>query len=418
MMRTVRSIKISLITFFTAILFAISCSVAYANPYFYLTGDIAHTTGEIENLSVRLNSDSSNIGVIQTVVHYDSSLYNTYAVSTANSQCSLWAPANSAPPGRDITAVTPYFYNSTVVIACGFIGSGYNSTDGLIATIRLTPSNPGNGSFSFSDSYMAFLGSSITPGAMGTFNTTISGTPTPTQSPTPDPSATPTATPTPTASPTPSSTSSVTAAPTASSEAGITPSPIVNTTTLFDDVEIVDVTDNLNPSTGNSGSTSVAGSSELEVVDQADSVPPAPTLEERPSATPFKIPENLYQAFDQSDTTSQDGEVLSVQGLRDLLVPGKSKADKTVVMINFISLVLFLLLLAIMLWKMSMNSRAAKLKSQHIHEIVEGELAALESKMQVMKEKEGQDVFKNEFEDTVSHILTGFTPEKSKKKEK
>lgn len=389
--------QISIFLLIQFFLFINLSGYVHANPYFYITGQTSVSTSEVESFQVRLNADSA-VGVLQIVVHYSSTYFNTSSISISNSRCSLWAPPNSAPPGKDLTSVTPYFYNSTAVIACGFTGAGYQSSDGLIATINLTPILAGNTTLSFSDSYLAFLGSSITPGAMAGFDVVISGAPTPTESPTPNPSVTPTLTPIPTA------------VPTDVPEVTATAETIINSQTLFDDVTIVDVTDNLTSGSSGSSATSIQGESELEVVDQVDTVPAAPAnLPQRATATPFKVPEINYQSIDgTNEQIVEDGEVLSVQGLRDLLIPGKSKADKTVVMINFVSLFAFIVLLAIMLWKMNLNKRAAKIRAEHINELVTGELAALESKMQVIYEKKGAEDFEGEFSEAVSHILTGF----------
>ncbi len=374
-------------------------SQVFAAPYFYISGDTELTTGENETFQLRVNSTGDNIGVLQTAVTFDDALFNTSSISNLNSECSMWAPANSIPPGKDSTSVTPYFYNSKVVVSCGFTGSGYTGSDGLIATFTLTPEAAGTTSLSFENNYFAFLGTEITPGAMLDFNLTITGDATPSDSITPLPSVTPTTTPIPTAS------------------ISATPTPIVNTTTLFDDVTFTDVTDNLTSNTS-SGNTSTTGNSTLDVIEENNTVPPPPdNITPRPEATPFKVPEINYQNLN-GDINGEEGDVLSAQGLRDLLIPGKSKADKTVVMINFISAIAFILLLAIMLSKMSMNSRAAKLKAKHIQELVAGELSALESKMQVREEDAGKEQFESEFSNAVSNILGGLTFEQKNNKNK
>ncbi len=382
--------------------FLLTPDKAYANPYFYIYGRTEVTSGTAERYELHLNTDGNQIGAMQAVVNFDSNYFTATSISIVNSQCSMWTPANSAPPGENLTKVTPYFYNSKVVLTCGFTGSGYNGSDGLIATVTLTPYKDGTTSLTFSDSYFAFLGSTIVPGAMDPFTLTITGTAQPTVSPTAIPSVTPTVAPTPTATPTPTASASATPVP--------SPTPIVNQTVLFDDVTVVDVTDNFTR-TGSSGTTSTGSNSQLEVIEEDNTIPAPPPLSPRPNATPFVVAENNL-----SEPSSQ-GEVMAVQGLRDLLIPGKSKADKTVVLINFISTLTFLILLAVAIWKMIMNSRSSKLKARYIEELISGELAALETKMEILKEKSGSDKFQSEFEETVSEIMQGLNPERENSKE-
>jgi hypothetical protein len=110
----------------------------------------------------------------------------------------------------------------------------------------------------FSDILLLHGGTQKTPGTQPTYNIHISGdaVATPTPSPSPIPSITPS--PTPGGDPTPSPEPTAEATPTATAEATpvVTaepdPTPIVETTTLFDDVTVVDITDQLNRQRQNS----------------------------------------------------------------------------------------------------------------------------------------------------------------------
>jgi hypothetical protein len=356
-----------------------------ANPYFFITGDSTIGTGN-HTYYIKMNTDGSQIGALQGVLNYDSTYFSTVQINTQNSQCSIWAPANSVPPGESLTRISPYFYSDSIVFSCGIISTGYNGTTGLILSFTLKALDNGSTSFSFSDGYFAYLGTTISPGAMSDYNIILSGVST-------DPDATPT--PTPTATPT-SATSSAT----------------VNTETLFDDVTFSTLTGS-STSTSGTSTTTGSGTSELDVVAPDDSIPAAPAyITPRPAATPYVIPEMMHGEY--ASGSAYPGEVMSVQSLRDLLIPGKSDADKTVVTINFISTITFLILLAIIIWRMMMNSRGTKLKSQYINEMISGELATLETKMNIVTEKSGKGKFEKEFSESVDHILSEVNPKKEK----
>jgi len=417
-MKIAYKLIIGLLSFFLAIfspqtVIAYTCEEQGNNPFLYL--DTIPRGAEIISgtpivLELRVNTCGQSVGVMQVAVAYPSTHFSsdvdgywaswiTARVNISGSVFPFFTPANSVPPGKNFSISTPYAYNHKIIFTAGVGGqTGFNG-DGKVATFQLNPYNTGDVSLTFSDIVMRFGINSVPLGTSPTYTATILGEPSATS--TPEPTPYPTVTPIPTITPTPTPT--VTATPSATPVV-VDPTPIVNSTTLFDDVNIVDVSDNFS---GRSGTTRTSsGIDELEVVEEDNTVPAPPLdLTPRPNATPFKLPESYAQE------PQAQGEVMSVQGLRDLLIPGKSKADKTVVMVNFISTLTFLVLLSVVVWKMILNTRSSKLKSKYIHEIISGELAALESKMEIIKEKEGKEKFENEFSQSVDHILNEITPE-------
>ncbi|NMC35707.1 hypothetical protein GYA49_01540 [Candidatus Beckwithbacteria bacterium] len=388
----------SLIKLFSAtvlvFIFLLACTQSvFANPNCFITTSNPNIDGtDPVTFNIYLDTDGDQVGAVQIAVGYDSEYFGTALVSSYGSVCSMWAPANSVPPGENLIRTTPYIYSNKAIFSCGILGQGYNGTSGLIGKLTLTPLKDGNTTLTLGNAFFAFLGSSITPGAMSNYPVVISNTFT-------DPDATPTPTPSPT--------------PTTIATSSATPTPIVTTETIFDDVEVVDFQNNT--SSGSTGSTTVGSdNSELDIVEEDNTIPAPPPMTPRAKATPFATPDINYMAPD----TMPVGEVLSVQNLRDLLVPGKSQADKTVVMINFISTITFLVLIVLILWKMMMSTRNNKLKSRYIEEMISGELSALESKMAIVKEKEGQQKFQSDFNESVEKILEEFKEGKDKNDEK
>ncbi|MGI5827884.1 MAG: hypothetical protein ACOX6V_02560 [Patescibacteria group bacterium] len=404
----------------TPSVYAYTCEEQGNAPFFYLSSSTGFTAGTESTVELRLNTCSQQIGTMQVVVNYSPDYFQsdingywagwiTARINKNGTVFPFFTPANSVPPGKDYSTSTPYAYNHKIIFTAGVGGTDGFNGDGKIATFVIKPYAPGNTSMTFSDIILLYNGQIKTPGTQPIFNISIQGetVATPTPSPSPTPSATPTSSSEPTATPTPTPTPTPTVTPTATASANPNPTPIVNQTTLFDDVNVVDVTDNFK-SSGGTKKTSTSGTSELEVVEEDNTVPAPINLTPRPNATPFEIPESYPME------PGEAGEVMSVQSLRDLLIPGKSRADKTVVLINFISTLTFLMLLTIIIWKMVMNSRSNKLKVRYIQEVISGELAALESKMEIIKEKEGKERFEAEFSESVSSILDEINTDKVK----
>lgn len=368
-------------SFFLLFLYLFLPAKAIANPYFYIQGDsnIIHEDTE-ETYYVRVNTDGSDLNAVQIAVTFDPDFYTSFRATDTDSLCNFWAPANSIPPGDSAfpKKITPYIVDNKAIFSCGFTDS-INSSDAIIGALVLTAKNVGSSDITLSDSVLTYLGTNIIPGAMDTYTIiTLEKSD---------------ATPTPTAT----ATMNITFA-----------TPIVNTTTLFEDVTITDVSDNFSGNSSRAGTTgSTTGSSELEVLEEDNTVPPPPEgITPRPKATPFKLSDasisgeiNLGEPY--------DSEVLAGQSLRDLLLPGKTKADKTVVLINLISTVVFILLLIFLLFRLFKTKKQANVKTKYINELISGELAALGTKMEITGNHEGKEKFKGEFEEAVDTILNG-----------
>ncbi len=351
-------------------------SPLYANPYFYIQGD-QQINGGNHTWYLRINTDGERIGALQTSLSYNTDTFDPVQTSTQNSICNIWSAADSIPPGQDLQRVTPYFYEGRLVLSCGITGTGYNGSDGLVASFTLIPKEDAFFTFSLANSKYIYQGTNILPGAEAIFSGSILNWNLDSNIPTPTPNS-------------------------------ATSSALITTRTLFSDVTF----QQWNPNTRSTGATTTTGSSEsqLETVELDNTVPPPPPgMTPRPAKTPLALADMA-----NVEPATESGEVKAIQSLRDLLIPGKSEADKTVVIVNFITTITFLIILAIILWRMMMNSRANKLKSQYINELITGELSALESKMEIVGEKAGRDRFEAEFEKSVQHILKEVDPSPEK----
>lgn len=351
------------------LLFIVNSS--YAAPYFYFSGSTTGSTGNTYTIDVYGVTDGSTLTAAQTVISFNNSYLTAKSISILSSKCSFWAPAD--PSLGYGNTPTPYFYptsnSNEVVLSCGFANPGYtsaNATGDLIAKIRFTPSQQGSTSLSFnaSETLFRYIGTTINPDTMSSFNITIF-------------ESTDSSTPTPTPTSTSSSSGSATPTPTASSSGSSGSSTTNQTTFTDDDLTFVEISVN-----DQSGSTTTSEDVTLEVVEEDDVIPNAPILEPRPPATPFVFTLLAGAGVGGATASAQDsGEVLAAQSLRELLIPGKSNADKTVVLINLISTITFLALLAVVIWRLITITKMNKLKSKHMKDLLASELAVLESKL-------------------------------------
>lgn len=369
------------------LLFLFLTKPVLAAPYFYLSGSPDCISNTYCWVNLRLYADQ-RIGALQVVLDFDTDYFAFKTASPNNTICSVWAFPNSPFPAQQ----TPYLYGTNqVVFACGITGAGYLDSDGRIAQLQLTPLQTGTSTINISNAYLSHaLDSSISLGAMGGFDITVyeaSATPTPTAAPTTTP----------------------------------TPTPIYNVTTIFDDVTVSDLeTSGTTTTTSTTGTSSNFTDADIQVIELDDTVPAPPAdLTPRPAATPYQIPENYYQGQAQPGQYVPQGEVMAVQGLRDLLVPGKTQADKTVVMVNFISTITFLIILAILLWRLISSHKSSKTKAKYIKEMISGELAALEGKISIIKESaDGQKEYEAQIEKAQKEIMETINPQKTKKSKK
>lgn len=357
--------------------------VTFAAPYFHLVANPYAVTGVRKNVDVYLATDGQTLTAIQAVVNFNSSYLTKDSISILSSRCSFWAPADPAL-GYGSNS-TPYFYGSSkAVLACGFSNPGYTSstsTGAKIATLSFTPTASGSANLNFSNVVMRYIGSTINPGNSSTLDITVYES---TESANE-------ANPSPTPIPTPGSSGST----------GTTGSTTIisdpSDTLSESDLQFVQV----NGSSGSNRTTSTSGSldAQLQVIDPDNSIPEAPAMTQRPKPTAYVFDPNVAK----NQAQDNPGEVLSVQSLRELLIPGKSEADRTVVMVNFITTLAFLILLAIAVWRMMNISRMNSLRFKHMSEMLTGELSVLETKMVSTSDPSKVDL-QQSFEDLLTSV--------------
>ena len=343
------------------ILILILPTQVFAAPYFYFSGASSGNVDSTYTLSIYAVSDGSTLTAAQTEVEFDNSYLTAKSISILSSACSFWAPAD--PSLGYGNTPSPYFYPTSssdrVVLSCGFSNPGYTSSDSngdLIAKIRFTPSQTGSTTLDFdaANTLFRYIGTTIAPGTLSDFDVTVL-------------EASATAAPGATATPTPTASSSSDSSSDESSSGDVT-------TITEDDLTFVEIGVN-----SGTGTTTDSDDVVLQVVDEDNIIPNPPALTPRAPATPFVF--SLLSGGSSSAQTQDSGEVLAAQSLRELLIPGKSKADKTVVMVNLISTITFLVLLAVVIWRLVTITRNNRLKSKHMKDLLAGELAVFESKL-------------------------------------
>jgi hypothetical protein len=353
-------------------------TIALASPYFFVDGEVNPVQNTLETWSLYLHADST-LTAAQTVLTFDPLYMTKSSLSNLSSRCSFWAPAD--PSLGYGNTVAPYFYSTNrVVLSCGFSNPGYvtGSGDGaLIATFTLTPIASGSSSFSFSNTLFRYIGNTIAPGISGDFDFTVY-----------ESSEAAAAAPTPTPTPNPNATSS-----------GSTVSTAPPTTITDSDLNFIEI-----GTRGRSGTTTgLSGdTSDLLLVSEDDSIPAPGNLDPRAPATPF-----VLKKGEKKPSEDNPGDVLSVQSLRELLIPGKSDADRTVVLINLISTLAFLTLLGILIWRLVTTSRLNKVKYQHLTEMLSSELSVLESKLGAMGNEDDTNSVKTDLEKALEDFNAG-----------
>jgi hypothetical protein len=326
--------------------------VVLANPYFFIEGTSSGGFKLNQSWKVGLHTGGSTVTAAQTVVHFDGELFNPVFISTLDTRCSFWAPAD--PALNFGSGGTPYFHDGDkIVISCGFRNPGLISTSSagdLILSFMLEPYYLGTATFSFSDSAFRYIGNTVIPGIDIPFEYLVTATFAASPSPTPVPSPTP-------------------------------PIPTPDTLSL-DDLEIVDWSSTGTYSGYSGGYYGSTYSGLLTETGQVstfdDTIPPPPAdLESRAAATPRPLLGD--------DETKDEGAVLSIQSLRELLIPGKSDADRRLVIFNLFMMLLFVILLAVLVWRLLLLKRSNKQKAIKMSEILEGELSVIETKVQAVK---------------------------------
>lgn len=323
-----------------------------ANPYFYITGTSSGVFKTNDTWSVILSTDGQTLTAAQTVVHFDQSLFTRIMLSNLDSKCSFWAPAD--PSLGFGNGTTPYFLDDNkIVISCGFSNPGYTSTTAQgdpVLAFTLNPYFLGTSEFTLSDTAFRYIDSIIAPGQNGSFEYSVISTEEAalaTPSPTPVPTPTP-----PAASPLTLKSSDLTLQRPSASRSG---------------------------TSGLSSATYASAGSQVSIID--NTIPPPPDMTPRPNATP-----RLTAASSSAEEDKKEGDVLSLQSLRELLIPGKSTADKNLVLFNLVMMLIFITALAVLIWRLMMASRTNQMKYKHMNEMLEGEIAVIQSKLEGVKQ--------------------------------
>jgi len=392
--------------------FFISGKSAWAAPYFYIEGPASITVNQPENYYLLVNPDGNSLNAVRAVFNVPNGYFYSVNIDVTDTRSPTPTPLYLTPPPTPTPRPThrceTYPELSTVpdsggnvVVACGFKTPNVAANGAFVARIILSAANTGNINLDFDNGqnqYATGPGIPVAGGVSINKPITIAGvgvtlTPTPTPTPTGTIIPTVTNTPTPTLTPIPSPSG---ATPTGASGGG--ESYGLNAS----DVNFVTIAPFPTPTTGDNAP--------LEVVEENNTVPTPPPITPRPPATPFPTP-------NPNGSTQDNGEVLAVQSIRDLLIPGKSSADKNVVLFNFVSLITLFSIIIVIIWRIIMLKRKNKLKQTHIADLINGELATLETKLSVLEEKDGAKSFQAEFEKTLDNIQQELTIDEKKKTE-
>jgi hypothetical protein len=353
--------------------------IVWAAPYFFIDGSNQMIAGYSYSYSVYLYTDDDTLTAAQSVLHFDSNNIKTLSINTIGTRCNFWSPAD--PSLNYGNQSTPYFLeDNKLVLACGFSNPGYrssNSSADLVAKIQLTAQTTATGSSSmyFSDSMYRYIGNTVTPGVnrgltISVYNSTSSANPTATPYPTP---------------------TSVHPTTVSSSD--------LNLVTIGTGSSTTSTSQSINLSSLNLNVTSAANQIG-QASSRDDQIPAPPNLSPRPTSISLNQQMNDQQAK-QSDPI---GEVLSMQSLKELLLPGRSQADQTVVLVNLISALAFIAILTILIWRLIIVSRMNRIKYRHLTDILSGELSALESKLASEVSEENRDELNKQIEDVRQKI--------------
>ena len=347
---------------FLILLFILLPKSIQAAPYFYLD-DLETVYGNQHQLKLYLYSDQV-LNLAQTIFTFNTTYLSPISI-TVTEKC---FPSPADPVLGYGFQSSPYFYNGVkAVVSCGFYNPGYSSSEAegdLMAIITFGTEATGSSSLTFDPgtTKMYYIGSSINPGAMSDETFTVN----PYIENIPD-------------EPPDYADDSISSAD-------------------LNFVEIGTLLSSLFTATA-SGST---GAVDLTMIEEDNTIPIPGNLPEREKPTPL-----LMRIFSRGNSlttqTAEEGEVLAVQSLRELLIPGKSSADKTIVLFNLISVLTFLLILGILIWKFINIKRMNKIRSRHMSELLMGELAVIETKIDGDTEP-AKDSVKSDIDETLKKI--------------
>lgn len=341
--------KIGLITIF----FLLTTTSVKAAPSLYFDEGPETVVDYTHSVGLFIDTAGSNITAFQTIIDLPASYLGFESILMAdypnpefpngtkpNCVHSLlppeWGYSNKSSPYTDTDINKLY-------ISCGFTNPGYNtqgSTGDKLATLTFFADAVGTDSLSFESANTKFYfnGGLVSTGSLSSYTISVLSAIEPTPGP------------------------------------GTIPEKATDSISESD-LNFVELGVNGTSQQGVVRSSGEAG--DLEVVEQDNTIPEPPAdLPER------SLPQSLLDRLRGRTSQADDGgEVLSAQSLRELLIPGKSDADKRVVWINLISLLVFLLVVSVLIWSYFRIKRQSKIKSDHLADLLEGELAVIESKL-------------------------------------
>lgn len=340
-----------------AIFFLLLVKPVVAAPDLYFDEGATTVVDYTHSVGLFINTNGSTITAFQTtinlptsVIGYESLLVSDYPSPEFTNGTKPNCVHTLLPPEWGFAnKASPYEFEDKLYISCGFINPGYTtagSAGDKLATLTFYADTAGTGSLSFVDGTTKyyFNGNTVATGTTSTYSITVA--------------------------------SAIEATP----GPGVIPERATDSISEGD-LNFVEVsgggTRTSTSTTTQTVSQGTGTDGDLEVVEEDNEIPPPP--DDLPKRS---LPESLLDRLrSRGSSASESGQVLSAQSLRELLIPGTSDADKRVVWINLVSLILFLVIVSFMIWRIIKVKRQSKLKSDHLSEMLAGELAAIESKM-------------------------------------
>jgi len=310
-------------------------------------------------VSVYVNTGGQTANTFQGTISYPASYFDGVKGSFSGSICSL--PVMQPDPS-----------GGSATFACGSPG-GFSGS-GLVATITLKATSPGEGSLGLSGCTVLAndgKGTDITGGCSGT-GITINDAPTPTPvpatpAPTPVPVATPKVTPKP-GTTVQATKAAETPAPTAAPTAQPTPPPA--TALPVDNATVTSGT-------------------------------PAPSSSAAPSAPKRGISQAFRDMF------------MAVQSFR---LSGRDYSGTAALLLTLLPFMAFLFAIVFFAYRLYRLERRRHRTMDRLFELELSELAALEGKMDLLAEKgtKGREEYRDEFNKTKEHILRQLRPDYGK----
>ncbi|OGV92875.1 hypothetical protein A3B57_02740 [Microgenomates group bacterium RIFCSPLOWO2_01_FULL_47_10] len=354
---------------------------ASANPYFYFDEGSNTVVNHTHSVGLFIVSDGTTLTAAQTIIDLPNTYVSYETLLVADYPAPSPDPAGTKPNcfhsplppewGLGAGKTSPYYDEDThkLYLSCGFTNPGYTtqgSTGDKIATLTFFADAVGTDTISLDSAntlfYYGASGSTLGPAAQSAYTISILEA----------------------VEPTPAT--------------GEIPEKATDSISEGD-LNFVDIATIGTSGTTVAAPTLPAGSSDLTVVEEDNTIPPPPA----DLALRDRLESIINRIRNGNATSSAAGEVLSLQSLRELLIPGKSDADRQVVVFNLISLLLFLIILSLITWRLISQNRTNKAKTRHMSDLLVAELATIESKLGNAREP-GSKAGRESIEETIKQI--------------